>query len=262
MAITLTDTLVGQGRFSLAKSVDDAGLGSPATFAFQWWVDDVQQSPDLVVASDGTVLGPIDVAPDSVVELVEVPPADPARRHLDGPTWTVTGGADRDPQHGGFAFTVGRAAPSARSRSPTWSSPTPSCSAASRCGRSVAAARRGSARGSVHGTWSCSCGRVDRGVLRRVVGCGRRNRRVRRVPRRDGDVAEDADQPGGAFTSTLSPAGGRVVVAAGEPAVVGLVAATNTYADPSRTPSSRRPARTAWRAPPWRPRSRWCWARC
>ena len=46
-------------------------------------------------------------------------------------------------------------------------------------------------------------------------------------------VAEDADQPGGAYTSTLSPAGGRVVVAAGDPAVVGLVTATNTYADPA-----------------------------
>ena len=108
VVVSLTDTLTGQGRFSVAKSVGDAGLGSPVTFTFQWWVDDVRQSPDLVVASDGTVLGPIDVAPDSVVELVEVRPTNPVGGTWTAPTWAVTGGTAATPQHGGFAFTVGR----------------------------------------------------------------------------------------------------------------------------------------------------------
>ena len=248
VAITLTDTLVGQGRFSIAKSVDDAGLGSPATFTFQWWVDDVQQSPDLVVASDGTVLGPIDVAPDSVVELVEVPPADPA-----GGTWTdadVGGhrrhGRDRPARrlrvHRGPGQRRQRGAGHERGRA----RPRRARRLRGQEGRGRSGGR-GSGRGAAFtGTWSCSAagatgtssgawsvaagGTVVVGGFPVGTVC---------------TVAEDADQPGGTFTSTLSPAGGRVVVAAGDPAVVGLVTATNTYADPAEAPSSRRPARTA-----------------
>ena len=235
VVVTLTDTLVGQGRFSVAKSVDDAGLGSPATFTFQWWVDDVQQSPDLVVASDGTVLGPIDVAPDSVVELVEVPPADPAGGTWTEPTWTVTGGTAATAEHGGFAFTVGRGSAVSAVQVTNVVEPDPVVLGGFAVRKVVAGAAGAVPAGAVFtGTWSCSAagatgtssgtwsvaagGTVVVGGFPVGTVC---------------TVAEDADQPGGAFTSTLSPAGGRVVVAAGDPAVVGLVTATNTYADPA-----------------------------
>ncbi|KQR16901.1 collagen-binding domain-containing protein [Cellulomonas sp. Leaf334] len=233
IAVTLTDTLVGQGRFSVAKSVDDAGLGAPASFTFQWWVDDVQQSPDLVVASDGTVLGPVDVAPDSVVELVEVLPADPVGGTWTAPTFAVTGGTTATPEHGGFAFTVGRG--SAVSAVQVTNVVEPDV-APVLGGFAVRKVVTGAApAGAVFtGTWSCSApgaSGASSGAWS-VAGGG--------TVVVDGfpvgticTVAEDADQPGGAFTSTLSPAGGRVVVAAGDPAVVGLVTATNSYADTS-----------------------------
>ena len=186
IVVTLTDTLAGQGRFSVAKSVDDAGLGSPDTFTFQWWVDDVQQSPDLVVASDGTVLGPIDVAPDSVVELVEVPPADPASGTWTAPTWTVTGGTAATAEHGGFAFTVGRGSAVSAVQVTNVVEPDPVVLGGFAVGRSwpgrPARCRRA----------PCSRGPGPAAPpeppddLRHVVGGGRRDGRGRRVPRRDG----------------------------------------------------------------------------
>lgn len=235
VVVSLTDTLVGQGRFSVAKSVDDAGLGSPATFTFQWWVDDVPQSPDLVVASDGTVLGPIDVAPDSVVELVEVPPVDPAGGSWTAPTWAVSGGTTVTPAHGGFAFTVGRGSAVSAVQVTNVVQPDAPVLGGFAVRKVVAGATSSVPSGArFTGTWSCTAAgaaglpsgtwSVAAGGTVVVTGFP-----VGTVC----TVTEDADQPGSAFTSALSPAGGRVVVAAGDPAVVGLVTATNTYADPS-----------------------------
>lgn len=235
IAVVLTDTLVGQGRFSVAKSVDDAGLGAPAAFTFQWWVDDVQQSPDLVVASDGTVLGPVDVAPDSVVELVEVPPADPVGGTWSAPTFAVSGGTTATPEHGGFAFTVGRGSAVSAVQVTNVVDPDAVVLGGFAVTKVVAGATAGVPAGAVFtGTWSCSAAGASGATT------GTWSVAAGGTVVVDGfavgtlcTVAEDADQPGGEFTSALSPAGGRIVVAAGDPAVVGLVTATNTYADPS-----------------------------
>lgn len=250
--VSLTDTLRGQGRFSVAKSVDDAGLGAPETFSFQWWVDGVRQPADLVVASDGTVLGPIDVAPDSVVELVEVRPADPVGGTWTAPTWAVTGGASATPEHGGFAFTVGRGSAVSAVRVTNVVDPDVVPALGGFAVRKVVAGATDAvpAGALFTGTWSCNAagttgtssgtwsvasgGTVVVGGFPVGTVC---------------TVAEDPDQPGGAFTSVLSPAGGQVVVAAGDPAVVGLVTATNTYAatlpDGGSTPGAGTPGGAA-----------------
>ncbi|GEK22222.1 collagen-binding domain-containing protein [Cellulomonas xylanilytica] len=232
VAVSLTDTLVGQGRFTVAKSVDDAGLGAPSTVSFQWWVDGVQQSPDLVVATDGTVLGPVDVAPDSVVELVEVLPPDPVGGSWTAPIFTVAGGATATPEHGGFAFAVGRGSAVSAVQVANVVEPDVAPAQGGFAVRKVVAGATGTVpAGAVFtGTWSCDAAGATGATS------GAWSVRAGGTVVVEGfpvgtvcTVAEGADQPGGAFTSALSPAGGRVVVAAGDPVTTGLVTVTNTY---------------------------------
>ncbi|KQR08583.1 collagen-binding domain-containing protein [Cellulomonas sp. Leaf334] len=235
VAVSLTDTLAGQGRFSIAKSLDDAGLGSPDTFTFQWWVNDVAQTPDLVVAADGTVLGPIDVAPDSVIELLEVAPADPAGGTWTAPTFDVVGGTPATPQHGGFAFTVGRGSAVSAVTVTNVVEPDPvPVTGGFAVQKVVAGAVSVVPPGAVFtGTWTCDAAgaagttsgtwSVAAGATAVVAGFPVGTTCV---------VAEDATQPGGTFTATLVPADGTVVVAAGDPTVAGLVTVTNTYPAP------------------------------
>ncbi|GEL96290.1 collagen-binding domain-containing protein [Cellulomonas composti] len=104
-----SNTLVGQGRFSIAKTVtDEDGVGSvPDEFAFELWVDG-ERRDDLVVPSDGTVVGPVDVGPHATVELVEIAPGDPPGASWQEPTWTVEDAQEVPADHGGTAFVVGQ----------------------------------------------------------------------------------------------------------------------------------------------------------
>lgn len=109
VSVTANNNLVGEGRFSISKTVvdsDDVG-GVPDDFTFHLWVNGEQQD-DLVVPGDGSEVGPIDVGPNAVVELVEVAPADPDGGQWQAPALTVADAATATAEHGGFAFQVGQ----------------------------------------------------------------------------------------------------------------------------------------------------------
>jgi len=230
ITLNVTNVLHGQGRFSVQKSADDAGLGSPDAFAFQWWVDDVRQSPDLEVASDGTVLGPIDVAPDSVVELREVAPADPTGGSWNDPTWEVSGADEATATHGGYAFTVGRGSAVSAVEVTNVAEADEVSATGGFAVRKVVAGPGAPESGTFTGTWTCDAPNADGdadGTWRVAAG---ETAEVDGFPAgTECTVAEDATQPGGAFSAALAPADGRVVVAAGEPVTVTV---TNTYPAP------------------------------
>ena len=256
----LTDTLVGQGRFSVAKSVDDAGLGSPDTFTFQWWVDDVQQSPDLVVASDGTVPGSDRRRPRQRRRAGRGPARGPGRRHLDGPDlcghrWR----RPRPPSTAASRSPSAAAAPSARCRSPTWSSPTRVVLGGFAVRKVVAGATAEVPTGALFtGHLDLHRGRVHRDVLRRVVGGGRWHGRRRRVPRRDRLHRRGGRGPAGrrVHVRRSRPPAAASSSLPGDPAIVGLVTATNTYDDDAELAATG--ADGCGRHRPWRLRSPCC----
>ena len=232
-SVTLTDTLVGQGRLSIAKAVDDAGLGSPVHLHLPavGGRRPAVARPRRPLRRHGP--RPDRRAPNSVVELVEVPPADPAGGTWTAPTWTVTGARTATPEHGGFAFTVGRGSAVSAVQVTNVVEPDPVVLGGFAVRKVVAGATTEVPLGArFTGTWSCTAaGATGASSGTWSVG-GRRDRRRRRVPRRDGPHCCRGRGPARRHVHVdASPAGGRVVVAAGDPAVVGLVTATNTYDD-------------------------------
>lgn len=236
VAAQATNELVGQGLFSVRKQVEDPdGVGgAPATFTFAWWVDDVRQPQDLVVAADGSATAPLVVAPDAVVELVEVPPAAPAGARWEPVTWALAGSTPQPAAHGGLAFRVGQGSAVAAVTATNVLAADVAATGGFAVTKRVAGATAGLPAAAVFtGTWTCDAAGGD-GASAGVWAVAAGGTVVL-----DGfpvgttcTVAEDRDQPGGAFTAALAPADGRVVVAAGDPTATGLVTVTNTYAAP------------------------------
>ncbi|MBT0994338.1 choice-of-anchor A family protein [Cellulomonas sp. DKR-3] len=215
--VAVANTLVGQGRFSIEKQVvDEDGVGgTPDDFTFEVWVDG-EQTDDLVVPSDGTVVGPVDVGPNAVVELVEVAPTDPDGGEWQEPVLTVTDGDPVAPEHGGFAFEVGQgSAVSAVEATNTLVPVTPEPPLVG----GLAITKRVTGEGAVAGTtysgdWTCDAADAD------GDDAGRWTLEADETLQLDGFPAgttctvteDDSDD----WSVTYAPADGQVVVAAGE----------------------------------------------
>lgn len=222
VAIGVQNTLVGEGRFSIAKEVvDPDGVGgAPDDFTFELWVDGVRQD-DLVVPGDGSTVGPVDVGPHAVVELVEVAPADPEGGEWQEPAWTVEDAEPAEAEHGGHAFEVGQgsavSAVSVTNVLAPVTPPAPTPTGGFAITKRVTGA--GASDGARYaGDWVCDAADADGAERGRWELAADETVTVDGFP--EGTtcvVTEDASED---YTTSLAPAGGRVVVAADETAQV------------------------------------------